>query len=185
MTIRDPVAVNISFFLYWGRRFWVPAEWDSLESLRDADIVRLFLSRYPHRSVLRWMTREFTPATGLATDIVPFDTTRAAGIFAGGRCSALVLRSDLDDARKHAEISAFLDADIPPPHQGNAIGQRLGERHMLHTRLRRVVAGIPGYVDSLIDDPFTRWFWSAEQRATMRHRWMEVAQDRATTHTHG
>jgi hypothetical protein len=175
VTIRDPVAVNISFFLYWGRRFWVPAEWDRLDSLPDAEIARLFLTRYPHRSVLRWMAREFGPATGLAADTVRFDTARAAAVIRGDRASALVLRSDLDDARKNAELAAFLAADVPPVQQGNSIGERLGERQPLHDRVRRVVAGIPGYVDTLVDDPFTSWFWSAAERASMRHHWAEVA----------
>ena len=186
VTIRDPVAVNISFFLFWGRRFWVPAEWDRLESLPDAEIARLFLTRYPHRSVLRWMAREFASATGLAADTVPFDTARAAAVIRGDRASALVLRSDLDDSRKHAELAAFLGADVPPVQQGNSIGERLGERQPLHDRVRRVVAGIPGYVDTLVDDPFTSWFWSPAERARMRHHWAEVAQGRSSaTDTHG
>ena len=186
VTIRDPVAVNISFFLYWGRRFWVPGEWDRLESMPDAEIARLFLTRYPHLSVLRWISREFMPATGLAIDTAPFDTTRGAAVFASDRASALVLRSDVDDARKHTELSAFLNADIAPVLQGNSIGERLGDRHVLHARVRRVVSGIPGYVNALVDAPFTKWFWSAEERARMRHHWMGVAQDRATTtHNHG
>lgn len=178
VTVRDPVAVNISFFLYWGRRFWIPAEFDRIEGLSDREVARLFVTRYPHHSVLRWMSREFTPATGLATDTAPFDTGRAAAVVSGHRASALIMRSDLADERKQVELTEFLGTAIAPVPRGNSIEELLGSRRSLHARFSRVVAGIPGYVDALLDDPFTCWYWSASERAAMRHRWAKLAAHR-------
>jgi hypothetical protein len=179
--IRDPVAVNISFFLYWASRFWMPSEWRRLDEFDDREIARRFADRFPHYSVLRWMDGEFALATGLDVGSLDFDTSRAAAVVTNDRASALILRSDLPDAAKHLELCDFLGQPIPPVRRDNSTDSRLAHRPGLPERIRRIVVGIPGYVDTMLDHDFTRKFWSDAQRREMRERWLSTATVRETT----
>lgn len=179
--IRDPVAVNISFFAYWGPRYWVPDVWSRLHELPDEEIARVFLDRYPHRSVVRWLELDFTPATGLPGSSLEFDTDRGAAVLRSPRASALIVRADLPDERKRVELEEFLGVPIPTVSRENSSESRLADRPGLSTRLRRIVSGIPGYVDSLVDSDFTRRFWSDAQREEMRMRYRRFAEEPGTS----
>jgi hypothetical protein len=179
--IRDPVAVNLSFFSYWGARYWVPELWSRLHELPDDEIGRVFLERYPHRSVLRWLELEFTPATGLPGSSLDFDTERGAAVLRSRRASALIVRADLPDERKRLELEGFLGIPVPKIGRENSSELRLADRPGLSMRLRRVVSRLPGYVDSLLDADFTGRFWSEAQREELRMRYRRFAEESGTS----
>jgi hypothetical protein len=173
--VRDPVAVNISFFLYWMNRWWAPREWSRLDRFSDAEFARLFLDRYPHFSSTRWMDREFGTATGLAFGPDTFDRERGAGILENDRVSALVLRTELPDATRTREVAEFLQRPISPIQTHNSSEQVLKDRADLVARTRRVIAAIPGYVDAILDTEHAARFWTADQVESFRRKWRAVA----------
>jgi hypothetical protein len=173
VSLRDPIAVNVSFFVFWGRKYWFRDAWNRAAELDDAALERLFVERFPHRSMLRWLDLEFTPATGLDTRTLAFDATRGAGIVAGARASALILRADIPDATKREELAAFLGRPVAEVARANDIGSRYPAQAGLMERLRRIVPGIPGYVDAILGSPFARRFWTGAQLETMRCKWKQ------------
>jgi len=175
--VRDPGAVNISFFLYWLKRWWAPLEWADLPRASDDRIVRLFLDRYPHFSSIRWMDLEFGAATGLSFGRDTFDRTRGATVLGNDRASALVLKTELPDAQRTRELSEFLGRPISPVRAENSSEHVLGDRSGLIARTRRVIAGIPGYVDTLLESDYARRFWTGDELEEFRRRWRAAAAD--------
>lgn len=175
VAVRDPVAVNISFFLYWVKPFWAPAEWDSVERMGDDRLARLFLERFPHHSSTRWIDREFSAVTGLTFGTDTFDRHRGAATLANERAAALVLRTELPDADKTRELSEFLGRPITPIRKENSSEEVLAGKAELIARTRRVIAGIPGYVDALLSTGHARRFWTDDQLADLRRKWHAVA----------
>lgn len=175
VAVRDPVAVNISFFLYWVRPFWAPAEWDSVERMTDERLAQLFLERFPHHSSTRWIDREFSAVTGLSFGPDTFDRGRGAVTLANERAAALVLRTELPDADKTRELSEFLGRPITPIRKENSSEEVLAGKAELIARTRRVIAGIPGYVDALLSTGHAKRFWTDEQLEGFRRKWQAVA----------
>lgn len=173
--VREPVAVNISFFLYWMHRWWAPLEWDGVDGLSDAQLARLFLDRYPHHSSTRWIEREFSAATGLSLGGNAFDRDRGAVTLANDRVTAIVLRSDLPGEVRTREISEFLGRTVTAIRTENSSEQVLPGRGGLIARTHRVVAGIPGYVDMLLGTEHTQRFWTADRIDGFRRKWRAVA----------
>ena len=173
--VRDPVAVNISFFLYWGRKYWARRQWHRLGTLSLEELGRVFSSRFPHESSVRWMEHEFLPAIGLkgtAVGWLGFDTARGAMVLEAGRCAALVMRSDLPNDGKRAELSAFLQRPVAEVQRNNESSQLFDRT--LHERLTAAVARLPGYAERLLETPFTRAFWSDRQREDLLAHWLAV-----------
>ncbi|MFM7261951.1 MAG: putative capsular polysaccharide synthesis family protein [bacterium] len=181
VSLRDPISVNVSFFVFWGRKYWFRDQWARTSDLDDAALARLFLERFPHKSALRWLDREFTEATGLDTRAHEFDAERGAGVLRSAKTSALILRADIPDASKREELSAFLGSPIAKVIRGNEIGSRYPEQAGLTERLRRVVPGIPGYVDAMLGCPFARRHWTPTQLEALRASWLERARGESET----
>lgn len=174
--VREPVAVNVSFFLYWMRRWWAPLEWDGVDRLTDAQLARLFLARYPHYSSTLWIDREFSAVTGLSLGGHPIDRARGVVTLANDRVAAIVLRTELPGEQRTREISEFLGRTVTPIRKENSSEQVLPGQDGLIARTRRVIAGIPGYVDTLLGTEHARRFWTADQLEGFRRAWRAVAE---------
>lgn len=174
--IRDPISVNISLFLFWGSKHFARDRWSALLSLSTKDLTDLFQTRYPHRSSVNWFEREFMPALGVGgmpLEAIGFDCTRGCGMFATRRASALVLRADLPDAMKQAELSRFLGRAVSAVERTNESAARFSKE--LHDRLTGVVARIPGYAEEMLSTRFARVFWSEIQLDELRAKWSRAA----------
>lgn len=170
--IRDPIAVNISLFLFWGRKHFARDRWGTLLSLSTKDLSELFLARCPHRSSVHWFEREFMPALGVGgmpLEAIGFDPARGFCSFATQRASALVLRADLPDAVKQTELSRFLGCAMSAVERTNESAALFSKE--LHQRLTDVVARMPGYADELLATRFARVFWTEDQRDELRAKW--------------
>ena len=174
--IRDPIAVNVSLFLFWGRKHFVRRQWGTMLSLPTRQLADLFLDRCPHMSSVNWFEREFLPALGAEDrplEQIGFDSDRGFGSLRTARASALILRADTPDAAKQAELSRFLGCAVAAVERTNESAVLFSKE--LHQRLTEVVARIPGYTDELLSTRYARAFWNDSQRAELREKWARLA----------
>lgn len=175
--IRDPVAVNISFFLYWGPTHLVRGQWDEVARMADDTLAELYMRRCPHHSSIEWFEREFMPALSIEGPLgkpIGFDPAVGHATLRTPRAAALIVRSDLTDERKRAALGEFLGVAAAPIERANDSASLVSRA--LHERLKRVVARIPGYTARLLDSRFARTFWSDAERAGLRDEWARIAE---------
>ena len=175
--VRDPIAVNISLFLYWGRKHFVRRQWKELLALPTQELASIFMKRCPHQSAVRWFEQEFLPALslgGMPIEAIGFDPAHGFATIGTPRASALILRSDLPDPTKQAELARFLGKPVAAVERTNESASLFSRE--LHARLTAVVAQIPGYADRLLETRYVRTFWSEPQRDALRASWARVAE---------
>ena len=180
--IRDPVAVNISFFLYWGPTHLVRGQWSQVRDMSDRELGDLYLARCPHHSSVEWFEREFMPALSIEGPMdagLGFDPARGYCTIRTPRSAALIVRSDLADESKRVALGEFLGCEAAPIERANDSASLVSRA--LHERLKRVVARLPGYADRLLETRFARTFWSDAERAGLRDDWARIADSASTT----
>jgi hypothetical protein len=170
--VREPVATNVSYF-FFGLQRWLnlPRQPDPADySL--AELMRIFLESFPHEGAVRWFERELEPTLRIDVYRQPFPFAAQSQHHENGPWKLLVLRTDMADERKAAAISAFLGREVPPiPHANRADERKSPYRY---DEIRAAMQTHPEYVNRLLDDRFTRHFFSAAEIEAIRAKWLAV-----------
>ncbi|RJK97871.1 putative capsular polysaccharide synthesis family protein [Vallicoccus soli] len=182
--VRDPVARNVSSFFQVARsRYGL----DLGELARDrsedevVDAVRaLFLERFDdHEGPVRWVDAELAVPFGVDPWSAPFPRERGWAVLRGERADVLVLRYE-DLGRCFGEaVEAFLG--LP--------GVRLASRNVssgkdyadAYRAVERRLTLDGDYLDRMYGSRYARHFWSDEERAAHRARWVAGTQGTSST----
>lgn len=169
--IREPIGFNVSNFTYFGRAHWLRTCWRSAPWMPAAELGRRFLAQIPINAAEAWWNFEYAPTIGTNPVNEPFDASRGWTTFSSGRFDAMVMRADIPDDRKTEALRAWLP--------GIAVAQvvRVNENdtqapRILMDRLAEFLRTQPAYVDRALALPMVQRFWTAEQRAAIRARWL-------------
>lgn len=178
--LREPVAVAASLFA-GGREWWAPglaalvdravAAGERLDDRAVALAAASLEERVPATLMRDWLRHDLAPSLEIDPLAVAFDRRRGAGVVEQGPWRILLLRSDLPDGRKQAELSAFLGRAIPPPSRRNATADAAPWVRLAMSLARRAVASRTILVDRLLDEAFVARFWSPEEVGAIRRSW--------------
>lgn len=169
--VRDPIATSVSAFFYfkpnWFRDLDDPP---ILKELDEETLIETFLERYPHHVATDWFDLEPTPTLGIDALAEPFPHGVGYQELCQGPFRLLIVRTDLDDARKGSAIAEFLgleSLEIPRFNVGASYGHQ-----DLTDRLKAGIAKRPEYVERMLGHRFTRHFWTDAERDAMRQKWL-------------
>ena len=173
--VRDPVAVNVSWF-FFGLQRWLkssrPVDPTSIpfDTLKD-----LFRIRFPHNGILNWFAEEWSAVTGI--ELAALDGVRRDGCatvrFGNGH--ACVLSVHLPDQRKSEILGSFLGV------KGDAISfPRLNRGSSrpspeIYDCLKILVASDADYLDRMYASAYSRRFFSPNQIENFRESWRAIA----------
>jgi hypothetical protein len=168
--IREPIGFNVSNFTYFGRGYWLRTCWRSAPWMGSDELLRRFLSSFPHGASEAWWKHEFVPSTGIDPLSQPFDAERGWQVVRSGRFESLLIRADIPDDEKSRALRAFLGRDdVPTPERLNPNEEQ--SPPVLAARLRQAIRGCPEYVERLMEMPSVRHFWTDGQRRAIIDGW--------------
>lgn len=177
--VRDPVAVAISSFSMFsvlGRTMRSPAaraRWDAaalqdedkLQALATAAVDSQFWNLMPH-----WVRHDVCNALKWNVLETPFPADQGVLEVERGPWRVLVMHSDLADEAKSSALSKFVRLPDIRVIRENSSQDR--GRNELATAVKRAIRLKPHAVNSLLESPYTRHFFSPPQIAEMRARWL-------------
>lgn len=167
--VRDPIATNISSFVYF-HHYWLGqgSSLSGVQAMSAADLFESFLQRYPHHVTTDWFDLEPRRALGIDVYQHPFSHERMSSVVSAGSNEMLVMRTEMDDEAKSARINEFVGVTGVRVTRFNQSHQGWGE---VRRRLHEGIASHPSYVDDMLGHRFTRHFWTEDEREAMRSRW--------------
>lgn len=166
--VRDPIARNCSF--YFANLDVLLGTEDAHENVELSRVVGEFRNRFDHQGCLRWFDGDFKPVLGVDIYEHPFPHDRGHARITTDRYDILVMRTDLDDASKKRCLEEFLGVE------GLSLRPRnVGSRKPYAATYRKFLDALrlpESYVDEMLDSKYTRHFFSPDERASLRARWL-------------
>ena len=183
---REPISRNISAF--FENLFVVPSENDgefeissdyykiepTIVTVDDiSTLTELFVNRARHDSPLRFFDREIKDIFGIDVLDSGFPIEKGYEIYSAGRVELLVLKLEkLKDIAGTAFLE-FLDINDFCP-----ISRNIGAEKVyapLYDAFTKHVVIDSSYADKLLDSDYMRTFYSTEEIATARNKWLRSA----------
>jgi hypothetical protein len=166
--VRDPVARNISFYFET-----LDVLWQTERAYERVGLERLlaeFHERFRHERGVDWFDREFKPVLGLDVYEHPFPHDRGYQRLDSGPYEVLIMRHDLDDRVKEkclADLVGVRSVSLSPKN----VSAQKPYADVYREFLRRVE--LPeDYVNRLLDSKYARHFYSPEELARFRAKWL-------------
>lgn len=165
--IREPLARNISgFFQTFKRDTGIEMAEHKWEI---AELLALFLSRYPHHESLGWFDVDFRPAMGIDVYAQPFPKQRQWQVYAQGSTRVLVYRSDLGREQQLAIVSDFLGHKIKKWIYTNRAEDK--DYAELYKEFCSIVKLPDDYIARLSESRYFRHFWTGEEILAYAGKW--------------
>lgn len=163
---REPVARNVSaYFQNLRREVGGAAPW----TRPPAELAAHFLARFPHTRALTWFDDEPRRALGVDVYAQPFDPALGHARLDHARYPTLVLRCELADADKAAQVAGFLGlAALTLPRANVAADKAYARAYEAFRAALRLPAPL---MDELLESRYARCFYSAAERAAAKARW--------------
>jgi hypothetical protein len=166
--VREPIGRNCSFYFQNLDLLWRIA--DAHENVEAAQLVSGFQDKFNHQGGLNWFDREFKPVLGVDVYEHPFPHDVGHVRITTDRYDILVLRSDLDDASKKKCVEEFLGIEglsLAPKNVGSQKPYAAAYRKFLDA------LELPEpYVNEMLDSKYTRHFFSPDEIAALRAKWL-------------
>jgi Putative capsular polysaccharide synthesis protein len=169
--VRDPISRNFAAFFENLPIFFHGCNLDDA-SIAIEDYIAQFLDNYYHDIPLGWFNEQLLDPFGIDVFARPFPHHRGYDILEHAGHRLLVLRCESPDDVKRSAVDSFLGIhleDLVRTNVGNekhygAIYQRFKERIRLPET----------YVDPLLSSRYAQHFYTAEERAQIRARWVRA-----------
>lgn len=170
--VRDPVAVNVSWF-FFGLQRWLrsPSPVDPA-SIPFATLEEVFHEVFPHEGVLHWFSEEWTRVTGVSMDaLAPVQKEGSVTVPFASQGRACVLSAHLPDTRKAAVLESFLavqpgSISFPRVNRGN---DRPSPE--IYERLKKLVASDHAYLERMYASEYARCFFGRTQLSAFQASW--------------
>jgi hypothetical protein len=178
--VRDPVATNLSGLFH--NHVWWPAAIKAQCAEPSADCLvalqRHFLERYPHEVPDTWFDMEVRPVYGVDVFAAPFDRERGFSIYHSDFADVLVLKLEKLNQCAAAAFREFMGLD----------GFRLVESNKAEDKsyaeiykvFRKQTTLPESYLDQMYDSRLARHFYSQEELAALRGKWLAAGQAKET-----
>lgn len=170
--VRDPVATNVSGLFH--NHLWWPAEVKALcaasaPGCLDA-LEGYFLNSYPHDVPDTWFDMEVLPLYGIDVYAQPFDRERGYAIYRSDFADVLLLKLEkLNDCAAEA-FRAFMGLEAFQLVASNTAEDK--SYADLYKAFRREVALPESYLDAQYATRFAGHFYTADERAAFRRKWL-------------
>lgn len=166
--VREPVSANLSMFFqrfeqYAGRRY-------DPQAFTVDQIIEIFQSRYIFSWPLTWFDKELKARLGIDVFEAPFPHEAGYARFRRGDVDLLVLRTESPDALKERAVGEL--TGLPGLRLTNtnvSANKAYAEHYRSFTRRVRLPAAV---LDELLDSRYARHFYTPEERAAFRLRWL-------------
>lgn len=173
--VRDPVATNLSGLFHnhawWPAEIKVTCETPSPECL--SGLRQHFLEHYPHQVPDTWFDMEMLPLYGVDVYAVPFDTARGYQIYRSDFADVLLLKLE-DLSRSMAQaFKEFMNLDDVAIVNSNVADDKSYAE--IYQAFRANVALPESYLDQMYGTRFTRHFYTPDEVARFRKKWLAPA----------
>jgi hypothetical protein len=166
--VRDPIARNCSFYFH-NLDILLQTE-DAHDNVELSRLVGEFQNKFNHHGCLNWFDSEFKPVLGVDIYQHPFPHDAGHTRIQTDRYDILVMRSELDDASKKRCVEEFLGIEgltLAPKNVGSEKPYAAAYRKFLDA------LELPeAYVNEMLDSKYTRHFFSPDEIAALRARWL-------------
>jgi hypothetical protein len=166
--VREPIARNISFYFQTLDVLW------KTERAHEHFGVERFLAgfheKFTHERGINWFDSEFKPVTGIDVYEHPFPQDKGFLRINSGPYELLLMRHDLDDRLKEKCLADLLDVrsvSLVPRNVGTDKSYSEAYKEFL-SRIRLS----EDYVDRMLDSKYARHFYSPEELAAVRAKWL-------------
>lgn len=170
--VREPIGFNLSNYTYFGRAYWMRTFWRGSPWRSTAWLMDHFLKTFPHESSSLWWEHEFKATTGIDVLARGFDAARGWQRYTNERFDCLVLRADVPDATKAQVLNEWLGVSGITVERENANDTQSAPG--VYERMKSAMSGQRDYVDRMLDLTASRVFFTPEQRAAIRDRWLRA-----------
>lgn len=166
--VRDPVARNISFYFHN-----LDALWKTERAHEHVDIERLlvgFHEKFGHERWINWFDNEFKPVLGIDVYDYPFPRDQGFLRIDSGPYEVLLMRHDLDDRLKEkclAELIGVPEVSLTPKNVGTE-----KPYSSTYTEFLKRIELPEDYVELMLGSKYARHFYSAEELARLRAKWL-------------
>jgi len=168
--VREPIGRNCSFYFQNLDVLWQTA--GAHERVEASRLAGEYLDRFDHRGVVNWFDSEFKPVLGVDIYEHPFPHDEGHARITTERHDILVIRTDLDDSLKKKCVEEFLGVEglsLAPRNVGSQKPYAAAYREFLDA------LELPeSYVDEMLDSKYTRHFFSADEIASLRAKWLRI-----------
>ncbi len=174
-TVRDPVAVNVSWFFFGLQRWFRSKRPINADLIPFEKLVSVFREDFPHQGILNWYTEEWAKVTGVDTgalgDIQKIGHQTVP--FANGK--ACVLSAHLEDDQKAIVLDTLFGltrgtVEVPKINLGlNRKNPEIYERLKIH------IASDDEYLEKIYASAYAQNFFSHEQIESFRSSWKAIA----------
>jgi hypothetical protein len=166
--VRDPVARNISFYFETLDLLWQIKR--AHERVSMEQLLAQFHERFRHGRGIDWFDNEFKPVLGIDVYEHVFPHDKGYLRIDSGPYEVLLMRHDLNDRVKEkclAELVGVPTVTLAPRN----VGAQKPYAAIYREFLNRIE--LPeDYVYGLLDSKYARHFYSPEERARFRTKWL-------------
>ena len=166
--LREPISRNISFYFEILDVLWKTER--AHEHIGLDRLMREFAERFNHDRAIKWFDDEYQQVLGV--DVYDHEFPRERGFLRidSGPYEILLMHHDLNDRVKEkcmAELVGVPSIAISPRNQ--SIQKQYGETYRQFIERLRFPAS---YVDRMLDSKYARHFYSSEELARLRNKWL-------------
>lgn len=173
--VRDPVAVQVSWFFFGMQRWLRSSRPVDLEAIGADELRSIFYGSFPRDGILNWFDEEWSTVTGHDMEDLTEVATKGHASVEFGPHGACVLSASLGDEAKGRILEDFLGLEVGAikfprkntaaerPHQG------------IHQQIKSMVASDRGLLDRSYESRYARLLFSPEALEGFRSHWERQA----------
>ena len=169
--VREPISRNFAAFFENLPIFFDGCNLDET-SIPIENYIAQFLDNYYHDIPLCWFNEQLLEPFGIDVFARPFPHHRGYDILECAGHRLLVLRCESPDDIKRSAVESFLGI-----HLDNLVRTNVGdEKHYgtIYQRFKERIRLPDTYVDHLLSSRYAQHFYTAEERARIRARWVRA-----------
>lgn len=165
--IREPIGRNLSAYFHNMRH--IEAHASAHQQYSTQELINNFFSHYHHQTCLCWFDLEMKATLGI--DVYHYRFPQHLGFqkITKPPYDLLIMRHDLDDAKKAAIVSAFLD--IEPFKIARANESANKEYAGQYSSVLDTIQIPDEYAQIMLSSKYARHFFSGDELGAIRSQW--------------
>ena len=175
--VRDPVAVQASWFFFGMQRWLQSPRKIDIESLGEDELRSIFQNSFPQDGILNWFDEEWSIVTGHRLEDLTSVASMGHATVEFGPHRACVLASSLDDETKSRILEKFLDlktGTIDFPRKNISSEQPHGG---VYRKIKSLVASDAELIDRCYESRYAKLLFSPDSLAGFRRNWRKRTEE--------